>query len=312
MFAGIHSLELQPQAAAPASGKAPDAVVTAMVSKQMENVAFSQAIDVGADPRVNAWLSATEAAMKASLIAQLDAALGSSGTMMSSSGGALDVDKYVAWVDQYAAQIVLLASGVKWSSDVDAALAARKAQPDALNASITRVLAVLSVLASKVMTPLSTERRSKYEQLITEHVHERDVTRSLDKHGIADANDFEWLCQLRYCWSGAAPAPPTSGRVTRAASAAIATAESCLRICLANASFPYGFEYLGVGERLVQTPLTDRCYLTLTQALHLRLGGNPFGPAGTGKTESVKALGAQLGRCVQQMLMGVHRVVDWG
>ena len=64
-----------------------------------------------------------------------------------------------------------------------------------------------------------------------------------------------------------------------------------MTIKIGKAQFAYTFEYQGNKPKLVHTPLTDKCYLTLTQGMMMGYAGNPVGPAGTGKTESVKALG---------------------
>jgi dynein heavy chain 1, cytosolic len=95
---------------------------------------------------------------------------------------------------------------------------------------------------------------------ITEFVHKRDVTRELIERRVDSRNSFQWLKQMRFSFN------PQDADVLKQ-----------LTIEMANARFFYGFEYLGVQDKLVQTPLTDRCYLAMTQALAARLGGSPFG-----------------------------------
>ncbi|GBG31493.1 Dynein heavy chain, cytoplasmic [Hondaea fermentalgiana] len=287
MFAGIVSLKLGSAAEGGDQGDSGGAAsdITAMVSREGEVVPFAPA-PVPVTGKVNEWLGGVESAMRSTLSTLLQRANESNPLLGGGAGGAQSgEDAFTPWVDRFPSQILLLASQVSWCTQVDAILAGTSSSGGAnteqqLTTLCDRTEHWLGVLAERVLSGnISTEVRKKHEQIITEMVHQRDVLRKLaaqSAEGQAPSPDtFAWLSQIRYRW-----------------------AQDKLSLHIASATFDYGFEYQGVGERLVQTPLTDRCYLALTQALHFRLGGNPFGPAGTGKTESVKALGAQMGRFV--------------
>ncbi|KAI9173154.1 dynein heavy chain [Blastocladiella emersonii ATCC 22665] len=267
-----------------------DGEITAIKSKEGETVPFRTPVPVK-DRRINEWLTGVEREMKTSLAliledchaeyaaifhGQQQQAAGADAAAVATTSAQLAA-ALLAWMAKFPSQLIVLASQIVWTESVEACLA----QDQPAGPTLGLVETVLQVLADAVLTDLDLMTRKKCEHLVTELVHQRDVIRTLLKNGIARATDFEWLYYMRFYLD-----PKAANPLQR------------LEVRMANAKFYYGYEYLGIPDRLVQTPLTDRCFLTLTQALEARLGGSPFGPAGTGKTESVKALGVALGRFV--------------
>lgn len=275
MFAGISSCRHD-------TSDLPEDTITrldAMISKDGEVVPFNEPIPVAHNMTVKHWLKEIESKMKATLAMLLEDAV-SQDASSDMDRGDEGKKKFVDWATKFPAQVMIVATQINWSMGVDEALNAADSN-SALKEKLSLLEWKLEVMAETVLLELPPDNRKKFEQMITELVHQRDVIRDLIEQKVSSAQDFRWLYHLRYNYN------PKAENVAEK-----------LMISLSNAKFFYGFEYLGIGERLVQTPLTDKAYLTLTQALHFRMGGSPFGPAGTGKTETVKALGAQLGRFV--------------
>ena len=113
---------------------------------------------------------------------------------------------------------------------------------------------------------------------------------------ITDINSFEWTSQLQHqiemkqiissSYQKEDNLPPNASTIPVNHLCEIGLCS----IHQLGTDFVYGYEYLGPTPRLVVTPLTQRCLLTLTMALRSHQCGVPVGPDGIGKTETIKDL----------------------
>uniref|UniRef100_A0A8C4UZ95 Dynein axonemal heavy chain 17 n=1 Tax=Falco tinnunculus TaxID=100819 RepID=A0A8C4UZ95_FALTI len=245
-----------------------------MYSKEEEYVSFSEPCDCSG--QVEIWLNRVLDSMRATVRDEMTEAV-----------MAYEEKPREQWLFDYPAQVALCCTQIWWTTEVGIAFARmEEGYENAMKEYHKKQVTQLNTLVTMLIGQLSKGDRQKIMTICTIDVHARDVVAKMIAQKVDSAQAFIWLSQLRHRWSDEE------------------------RHCFANicdAQFLYSYEYLGNTPRLVITPLTDRCYITLTQSLHLTMSGAPAGPAGTGKTETTKDLGRALGimvyvfNCSEQM-----------
>ena len=238
--------------------------IFAMISPEGENVQLTK--NLKARGPVEEWLLEVEGSMRKALHD-----LFKQGVMMYQ-----EMDRPL-WIMESKAQVVASISQIMWCRGTASAIRAMKnsdSSSSSIQAWYNTNLLQLSQLTKAVRGSLTKIQRKTIVALCTVDVHARDIVKELMDTQIETTDDFKWQQQLRTYWED--------------------DIDDCI-VRQATATIPYGYEYMGACSRLVITPLTDRCWMTITSSLHLKLGAAPAGPAGTGKTESSKDLAKALG-----------------
>uniref|UniRef100_A0A8C9YGF2 Cytoplasmic dynein 2 heavy chain 1 n=1 Tax=Sander lucioperca TaxID=283035 RepID=A0A8C9YGF2_SANLU len=236
--------------------------IVAMCSLEGEIVPLRNIIRISS--LVEVWLSELSVEMKETLKHLLYECL--------SAGKKGEVDP-----SHYPSQILCLAEQIQFTEDVERALKEQSLQQ--LELELKAKLEHYTTVDTSSDDHANTESsvlQLKLKALILDIIHNISVVKQLNQAEVTSPDAWAWKKQLRVYMG----------------------TDKCCLIHMVDAQFSYTYEYQGNAAKLVHTPLTDKCYLTLTQAMKMGLGGNPYGPAGTGKTESVKALGGLFGRQV--------------
>ncbi|CAH8620633.1 unnamed protein product [Schistosoma intercalatum] len=269
LFDSMASLKFRPD-----GNKGNSKIAYHMGAKDGEQVKLSK--DVNLDGQVEVWLNKLLDEMRATIRYYLSEAVST-----------YEEKSRDQWLFDYPAQVSLAGSQIGWTTEVNINFARlEEGYENALKDYNKKQIQQLNALITLLIGELNSQDRQKVMTICTIDVHNRDVVSKLISQKIDNALSFTWISQLRHRWDE--------------------KQQDCfINIC--DAQFRYAHEYLGNTPRLVITPLTDRCYITLTQSLHLTMSGAPAGPAGTGKTETTKDLGRALGimvyvfNCSEQM-----------
>lgn len=289
MFSGIASVEYDSNSSS----------ITALISPQDERLELEHPISLIKNKDLLLWLCELESEMRSSLSKKVLLAVDELKLIF--ADGAKEIVEPLRSFLVRPCQVSIVAFQVYFTLLVETSLA-----NDQLSEARDFYANIIKVLVQITLESITLLQRHKLQSIIVEIIHHRDVVEELVNE---ECKLAAWNCKQRYYLNSQCNDPLES-----------------IIIKLGRSEFFYGFEYQGVPDRLAYTPLVEKCFLSMAQALAQKLGGSPFGPAGTGKTECIKALGINMGRMVLvfncdetfdylsmgRILLGISKVGCWG
>ena len=300
-FPGIKKLDFYQPGTAP-GGRNGKVEAWGMTDPKGEHVKWPRGVII--DGAVEMWLVAVERRMVETVQFVLENTIKAFPKVKKPSKA-----QRLSWMRNWPGMLLITGGKYMWTLNCDKALydveqGKAKAIKRVKKNQIKYLVQCSDIIRDPTLTSLD---RRKIVTLITIEIHSRDVLERMVKANCAKRTDWSWMMQQRFYWVSAEKRAQIKAASASAGGEAAydPNSENGLRddrgemiVRQTNTEIPYGYEYQGNNGRLVVTPLTDRCVLTLTTALHLCRGGNPLGPAGTGKTETVKDLGKNLAKYV--------------
>jgi dynein heavy chain len=239
-------------------------VMTGMVSCDGEEVAFSHPLEVKGN--VEEYMSDLVRTMRTTLKDIMREGL--------ADAEGMSLEKMMRTMP---AQLCILALYISWTSSVQEALTKTKVDRNALPVASKRAHVTLGTLSTMAVKGTSRLERVNLEALVTVQTHMRDTAQELVNWKARSVNEWEWQRRMRVYWIHE---------------------KDDVSVCMADVALDYMYEYVGCRERLVVTPLTERVWVSTTQALSMYTCPTIAGNTATGKSETVRELGTCLARHV--------------
>lgn len=229
-------------------------IIHGMYSKEMEYVKFLSVINtVESHESVEKWLIQVEEQMTSSVRDNIE-----------NSSRNCKILPREKWIQNWPGQIVQTVNQAFWTSEVHHCFDSKSKNTikDYAIALKNQLQDTITLVRNQKLNNLT---RMTIKALIVIDIHSKNVVEELERLNVLNDKEFKWQAQLRYYLNN-----------------------NKMLVRMITAEFKYAYEYVGNTDRLVITPLTERCFRTLAIAYHMHLNGALEGPAAAGKTETVK------------------------